>query len=124
MHNQIKNLTPEALLSIAKASGQIFYHNGDDSLGIAEICTSSQSFHFSDAKEKAHAKYLIQNLLENHMITQKSSVLYDLTNEHCLKNKSVKSVASDVIDQDIIEIKPNFCGIGINFNALYRKLLK
>ncbi|EGQ8673277.1 hypothetical protein V9N58_003483 [Vibrio cholerae] len=58
------------------------------------------------------------------MITQKSSVLYDLANEHGLKNKSVKSVASDVIDQDIIEIKPNFCGIGINLNALYRKLLK
>ncbi|EGR1330427.1 hypothetical protein D7154_17660 [Vibrio cholerae] len=57
MHNQIKNLTPEALLSIAKASGQIFYHNGDDSLGIAEICTSSQSFHFPMRKKK-----LMQNI--------------------------------------------------------------
>ncbi|HCH5892729.1 TPA: hypothetical protein NKZ90_002153 [Vibrio parahaemolyticus] len=124
MREQIKNLTPESLLSIAKPSGELFYYNGNDSTGIAEIFTDSKSFDFVDAEEKAHARYLIQSMLASNEIVQVSSILYQLKNNSGFDTRPTKSETSNIIDEDILEVKPNFFGIGINLNALFRKYLQ
>ncbi|MDF7809613.1 hypothetical protein P4E94_19400 [Pontiellaceae bacterium B12219] len=43
-----------------------------------------------------------------------------LSGEQYLNSKSQKAKLSTLIEEDILELKPNFMGIGINLNALTR----
>jgi hypothetical protein len=45
----------------------------------------------------------------------------NMNGKEWLASKQHKEINSTANNEDIIDVKPNFMGIGINFNALFRK---
>ncbi|MBB1440665.1 hypothetical protein H5202_18725 [Shewanella sp. SG41-4] len=45
----------------------------------------------------------------------------NMNGKEWLASKQQKEINSTTNNEDIIDVKPNFMGVGINFNALFRK---
>ncbi len=113
---------------------------------LTEIKEGKSSFRpYSDSKEhmvdfQSVAKLLIYadqqgwlNSLKVHMGSRTANSWYDLVvvqgglsykGEQYLINPPVVSSTSSEAQEDIIELKPNFMGLGINLNALWRYFKK
>lgn len=122
-------LKKEIWNSILELGKRILKDKNDDELNLFKFCISFMREVNSDVQAEQiidFFTYIMENKndLDSGLILQ---VLQELKNDNKeqvnLMNKIVNRIDS-ITNEDIVDFKPNFCGIGININAILKKIFK